>query len=83
MSRMGVVRTPSADLFRGICEQESSSFLISQTRPEKWLHLSLKMRTTLNCLVLTRPVIPVCFGLAAEDFCISITAVMSVATPID
>lgn len=36
----------------------------------------------LHCLVLARPVIPVCFSLATKTLCISITAVMFVATPV-
>lgn len=36
----------------------------------------------LSCLVLARPVILSCFSLATETFCVSVTAVVFVATPV-
>lgn len=47
---------------------------------------SLKMwkgHTTLHCFLLTLPLVLVCFGVAAEQLCVSITAVVSVAAPED
>lgn len=42
-----------------------------------------KCHTTLHVLLLTLPLVLVCFGVAAEELCVSITAVVSVAAPED
>lgn len=45
------------------------------------MNMNYAFSTTFDFVVLTCPLIPVCFGVAVMIFCFSITTVMSVAAP--